>query len=608
MKKKLFVLSSLLLSLSSCNNVTYSYVNPNEPQLDFGPEVESGINVDGVGDDSFYDNENIYRIDNIEGEDNYATVKFGFGEKGFLAYAYVYTNEIYENSSVAIFEQYSFEIYINPGVYKDELRSNCAQFRISPLGRYESWRGIKSPSDNYTWTRTYVPFRHASKVDGKVISKSSQIFEEGYLSSQGVGYEFYIPYSSLDLSYNPKGFDILPAMVTAHSTEEDDHVWSSYNGVAIDDLNNYIKIGNREFTDQTGNLFNTDLTSSGFVLDHQNDETYPYVTNFGYHDQYAIFNAYSTNYYVKTRVKLYHELENDKFPKIGIGSLNKNGTIMMLLDPRPAKNVFETVIVERPQNLGWDWGSAPVYWAGEKTYDNPITLEIVRLGANIYYFMNGYKIHNGTADILGGENVPSYPSLMTMNYCALYDESYVTTDINEINARFENIGPHLSTTLSTGGYAYSEGTYTQSGGYDQYGVFNKLDTNYTMSVDIRLGDALNGDQHPKIGIGEINDNYINAYLFDPKPNKNNFEIVHVCSNRNNGIVQGWNWGSIFWGGENNYNRVFNLKVVRTGVESKIYVDNELVFTLANNNFNDNASRPMFLTMNHSGTFSNVSVL
>ena len=566
MKKNLLLLSSLLLVITSCGGKPYTYTNPEEPQMDYGPVVEEGVNIDGVCNESYYDNENVYRIDNLAGASSYAEVKFGFAPQGLLAYAYVHESEIYENQKVVIYQQDSFELYINPGVYKDELRSNCAQFRASPSGRYESWRGMKSPADDYQWTRTYVPFRHTAKIDGKLITTTSQSINEDYLNSDGVAYELYIPWTSLDLDYNPKGLEILPAVVTANSTLEDDHVWSSYNGVAIDDLKNYISVGNREFKDQTGNVFNTDLTSSGFNLDYQTNENYAYVTNFGYHDQYALFNAYSTKYYARASVNLYNPLENDKFPKVGIGSVNTKGTTMFLLDPRESKDCYEALLVERPNNTDWLWSSAPVSWAGEYTYSKPITMEVIRLDNEIFYFMNGIKIFNGTSATL--QNEASYPALMTMNYAALFDNCYVTTNEDEIKNRLEGNDPYLSSTLSTGGFINDNGTYIQNGGADQYGVFKKSGASYTLSVDITLGDALNGDQHPKIGIGEMSNSKINGYLFDPKPAKNNYEIVHVSGDNIPG-QNNWVWGSIFWGGAQTYNRTFNLKLMRINETSYV---------------------------------------
>ncbi len=392
-------------------------------------------------------------------------------------------------------------------------------------------------------------------------------------------------------------------MVTAHSVYDDDHVWSSYNGVGIDDLKNYISVGNRTYKDQGNNVFNTDLTSSGFLLDHQLDEQYPYVKNFGIHDQYCYFNANSDVYYAKARITLYHELENDKYPKVGLGSINSDGTSIMLLDPRPNKDNFQALLVDRVSGQDWRWGDAPISWKGQQTYANPILLEIVRYENEIYYYMNGELIFTGGTSFLG--NKVSYPVLMTMNYSALFDQCSVTTDREEVEARIGGIDPYLDHSLSTAGFTYYDGVISQNGTADQFGVLKTQGTTYTLSVDITLGNNLNGDLYPKIGVGEISNSKIQAYLFDPRPNKDCFEMVHVTGNATGD--RAWQWQEVFWQGEKNYDRVIHVKLVRSADTSYIYLDDILAFTLSNNGFGSDTTHPMFMTMNHSGTFSNIQV-
>ena len=612
MKKKYLILPIALL-LAGCSkgatviHSNYSYVNPEEPQMYLGPEIEDGVELDGIADETFYDNTHVYRINTtFEGDTNYAEVKFGFGEKGFLAYGYVHEKEIHENDSVLIYQQDSFELYINPGIYKDELRSNCLQVRLSPNQRTESWIGLKSHITDYTWTYYVVPFGYGTHIDGKVITTEAEDRNPEFQNSQGVGYEFYIPYSSLGLDYNPQGLDILPAMVYAHSVDSGDHVWSSYNNVDIDDLNNWITIGNRVFKNQGNNIFDTDRSSSGFSLSSQLDQTYPYVAQFGIHDQYGYYNAHSTAYYAKARITLYHELEGDQYPKVGIGSINDKGTTVMLLDPRPAKNNYQALLVNRPGNGEWKWGEAPIDWKGTQTYNNPILFEIARLDNTIYYYMNGEKIFTGNASTLNNE--AAYPILMTMNYSALFDECYITTDRDAVADRIGGVDPYLDFSISGTGYSNNNGVYSQNGSYDQCGVFKINSTKYTMSCDINIGVPLNGDLYPKIGIGEKTDTFVRAYLMDPRPTKDCYE---VCAIERDFTIpdSNWNWGEItpFWQGTRSYNRTINLKIERDGSVSKFYMDGILALTINDNKFGSEPSHPMFMTMNHSGTFSNIVV-
>lgn len=606
--KKLLSLLSVII-LVGCGGAKqqskYSYVNPEEPQGDYRIGVEANVELDGFANESFYDNEHVYRIDNSNGEASYGEVRFGFANKGLLAFAYVHENRIFENPERYIYHQDSFELYINPGIYKDELRSNCVQFRLSPNLRTETWLGMHSPVDDYSWTYYPVPFRNGTHIDGKVITDKTEEQDPEFANSQGVGYEFYIPYSSFGLDYNPQGLDILPAMVTAHSTGEDDRVWSSYNGVDITDLNNYISVGHRVFKDQGDNIFNTDFTSSGFILDHQLDEAYPYVKNFGYHDQYGYYNAYGKVYYAKARITLYRNLQNDLYPKVGLGSINDIGTSVMLLDPRVNKDNYQALVVDRVGKEDWQWSSAPISWKGDESYENPILFEICRYYDDIYYYMNGQLIFALSAATLGYED--SYPILMTMNYSALFDQCSISEDEQVVLNRIGEVDPYMSKELSTGGFLYDseDQSYSQNGTYDQYAVFNLESTSYTMSVDIDLGNNLNGDLYPKIGIGEMTGSVIQGYLFDPRPNKDYFKMVHVTGTTQE--AKQWSWQEEFWQGEESYDRTINLKVVREDSVSYVYMDNVLAFTLMDNGFENNASHPMFFTMNHSGIFSNITI-
>lgn len=603
-RKYLFVLPVVLL-LASCSasKSSYKYVNPEEPQGDYGPEVEAGIVLDGKGNEAIYDNSHIYIINSAdEYDENFSEVKFGFGEKGLLAYAYVSEKAIFENTNQYIYNQDSFELYINPSPYKDDLRSNCVQFRVSPLLREETWIGMKSPVDDYTWTRYYVPFRYATHIDGKVITSEREMYDDSFYNSQGVGYEFYIPYTSLGLDYNPHGLDILPAMVTAHSVYEDDRVWSPYNGIAIEEVDRYISVGNRTYKEQGDNIFDTDYSTSGFLLDHQLDDTYPYIINFGVRDQYAGFNVYGTKYHARCEVSLIRILENDQFPKVGIGSYGSKGQSMLFLDPRPTKDCYEALLVNRVKGQDWEWSTNPPSWKGPETYDNPIPLDVVRYEDILVYFMNGQEVFRGSDNKIGSG--PSRPVIMTMNYTAEFNNFSVSTDEDEIIDLIGDVDPYLSAD-ATSGYSLSNGVYTQSGTRDQYGLFRYQGTSYRMSTVIRIGSNLENDQFPKIGVGEMTDNnLIQCYLFDPRPTKDYFNGVNASKIGTND----WVWGPEFWAGEQNYNRDIKVTLERNGNVSKIYMDDILAYTLQDNGFGNIPSHPMFFTMNHSGTFSNVTLI
>lgn len=602
MKKNLLLIASALLLLTGCGG-GYSYTNPEEPQGDYRPLPPSGIKLDGLAKEDIYDDADVLYIAHSGGRDHSAEVKFAFPEGGLLVYAYVYESRIFENDNVPIFQQDSFELYINPGVYEDQLRSNCLQVRLSPLGRTEAWIGLPSVVDDYPWTRSYAPFNYGTHIDGKLITTEAEQYDESFHNSEGVGYEFYIPYSALGLDYNPQGLDVLPAMVTADSVFEEDHTWSSYNQVEIWDLANYPSVGNRVFKDQGDNIINTDLSSSGFELSHQLDETNAYVANYGPNDQYAYFNTCGKYYYISTTVIPQKNLLNDQYPKIGIGSKTDLSTTLFLLDPRPNKDNFEVLLVERPSNGGdWGWGEAPISWAGEKSYDSGVQLELARFGNNIFYYLNGELVFQRDAALFNYDD--SYPVLATMNHGARFEDLVLSTDETFIQERIAGVADtYLDYTITTAGFSGENGTYEQTGIGDQYAFFNKTSTKYTLSVDIELGTNLNGDEYPKIGIGARNEHGTTLFLLDPRPLKDNFQAVLV---EGNGVGTNWEWpGLVDWKGDQSYENI-NMKMVRDETVITYYLNNELIFIGDASNFNNAASTPVLMTMCHSGTFKNVS--
>ena len=93
---------------------------------------------------------------------------------------------------------------------------------------------------------------------------------------------------------------------------------------------------------------------------------------------------------------------------------------------------------------------------------------------------------------------------------------------------------------------------------------------------------------------------------DPRPAKDTY-ITEIIIGNNVSGDKGWNWGTnTVWKGEQNYNRKINLKVVRDGATSSFYMDNILAWS-GDNGLGNEASHPCFFTMNHTGTFSNVSL-
>ena len=143
--KKVFIglLFASSILLTSCNK-EYSYINPNEPVTDLKATLEEGVRMDGIDDECFYNEDQTLAFKCGIYDDVDVKFKVGFGSKGLLAFAHVSKSNFYEDSSLDIFKQDSFEIYINPSTFRKDLTAQCVQFRLSPLLRHETWIGVAS--------------------------------------------------------------------------------------------------------------------------------------------------------------------------------------------------------------------------------------------------------------------------------------------------------------------------------------------------------------------------------------------------------------------------------------------------------------------------------
>lgn len=436
MKNKVFLILSLIPVLAACGQTkVFSYNNPDEPKENYLPVPDQGIVLDGKDTEDFYTNcESISYNINESGTET-LTMKVHFAEKGLLIYCYTKKNAIYENPTLKMYRQDSVEFYINPSHYKDGLTSSCIQVRVSPSGREEVWVGVEEPIDGYEWTFHWLPFVHAQYIDGVLIDSDIKNIDQNK-NSKGVGYEIYMPYSSMNLNFNPKGMDILPACVNAYNFRDGSFNWISYRETSIYDTNHFPSFGHRITEQTTNKVFNTAYTLSGFHLDHS-EEKNPWVTQVGFKDQYASFNVFNDRFLAYTHVKPLNTLKNDENPKVGMFMENEFGRIAFLLDPKPDKSNYQCLVVNQYKNHDWDWLNAPIGWAGSKSYDDGVDLEIIRDYNNIYYKLNSVLLFSLSSDVLSTN--ACRVGFMTMNHSALYTEFGYSLDSEVIDAEILNL-------------------------------------------------------------------------------------------------------------------------------------------------------------------------
>ena len=594
MNKKKFLLLAFLPFISACNS--YSYINPEEPQRDLKPAVESGMVMDGFDREEIYQNADS-RIFYV-GEDNEVKVEFkiAFAEKGMLAFAKVTKSTFFENINLDIFKQDSFELYFNPSNFNDELNTACVQFRLSPLLRRETWIGQKDVASDYAWTKYHKPFNYATHIEGNINTKRG----EDIVYANYVGYEYYIPYSTMGLDYNPKGLAILPALVHAKNIVGQ-YKWYSYENISINDITHYPVFGNKEYRDQTGNVVDSDYCDPGYDLSHQKDFI-PVVSQSGWNDQYARVNfPAGRNFDFKVGINLIKGLHADKYPKVGLCLRNNRGKIGFLLDPRPTKDYYLACVVNR--NAGdpeWDWDHSPVFYRGIRDYEQPMYLEIIRRENKVYYIMNDGLGYIGDTETLYDEDCSVY--LLTMNYYATFFDFETEFDVEKIDQKLA-IYNQFEFEQDGDGYGINEDNeISQIGLHDQWLRYKGKSNKYEFSVEVKIGGNLLGDEYPKVGIAEQDSGTIQTFFFDPRARHDNFEMSS-CSGSTNPGKRDWEW-------RDNVSCVFDmndwnsLKIVRDLETSFYYLNDFLIYTVENNFVG--GSTPMLFTMNNQALYKNAT--
>lgn len=591
MKKRAFALFfSATLLLASCNS-KYSYVNPEEPKTNLLAELEEGVTMDGLDNEPFYKEEQTLNFTCGVYDDVSVEFKVGFGNKGLLAYAYVSKSNFYEDISLDIFKQDSFEIYINPSAFRKDLTAQCVQLRLSPLNRHESWIGVAS--NNYPWTKYFLSMNYGTKIYGEInTSKTDKKV------ATAVGYEFYLPYSSLGLDYNPQGLAILPALVNAEGCISGAYKWDSYNHIPMNDVSNYPLFGKRVYKEQGKNIINTDYTDIGYTLV---DQTNREAIQSGCYDQYAKINFDdSKTFAAKVDIECVKNLNNDKTPKVGLALKNETNTLAFLLDPRVKKDNFQTLIVNK-ENGTWNWEEAPIVWAGKQSFDS-VELEIIRNDNSIYFLQNGILVYKTSADYFGNESCGVY--LLTMNYYAKYSNISYSLDSSSILDKCEGLDIVDISSSSKGFTIQSKEEVSSIAEHDSYLITNYSGNNYEFKADVKIGEVLLEDSYPKVGILEQSKQKIHSIMLDMRKDHLNKQISFVSGNVDESN-RDWNWMGQFDKADLDFSSYLQMKIVRNHNHSKYYVNEELIYEF-DNGFEDEITNVGMITMNHTANFKNIS--
>ena len=577
------------LALTGCYS-EFHYTNPDEPKTDLRAELEERVQMDGLDNESCYLEDQTLHFTCGIYDDVSVTFKVGFGQKGLLAYAHVSKSSFYEDASLDLFKQDSFEIYVNPSAFRKDLTAQCVQLRLSPLERHESWIGV--PSENYPWTKYFLPMNYGTKIEGEI--NTSKMDKK---SATAVGYEFYLPYSSLGLDYNPQGLAILPALVNAEGCISGAYRWDSYQHIAMTEVDRYPFFGNRVYQDQGDNLLDTDFTDVGYEI---KDQTTGEAVQKGCYDQYAkIHFENSKTFDVKVEIECVKNLNNDKTPKVGIALKNETNTLAFLLDPRPNKDNYQALVVNQ-ENGTWNWEDAPVVWGGRQSFD-AVELEIIRRQDSLYFLQNGILVHKSSTNLLGNEPCGVY--LLTMNYYAKFHGITYSLDSESIARKCEGLGL-VNIPLSNGGFEiYSKDRFSTKKEHDSFLVTTYSGNHYEWEANVKIGEVLLEDDYPKVGLLEQNEERIHSVMLDPHKDHRNKQISCVSGNVDE-TNRAWIWFTPFDQSDLDFHSYTKMKIVRDHNRSKYYVNGCLVYEF-DNGFGDEVSRVGMITMNHSAEFKDV---
>lgn len=605
------IISFSLLLVSGCvnDNVSqpkpYSYENKTFDKHDWNTfELDSPMRLDGVLDESVWNDSNAF---SFSSNSNNLSLKSYFGDKGVYFGINITDSKIFVNDNRLFWKNDSVELYFNPLNETSGPNSSFAQFRVDATGNVETWIGVPSP-DGYPWSKFYIPCNVETNIDGTLNPADNE-------SSNGYVIELFIPWEGLLLDSKPEKLSLMPAFVESNGLGDNDYTWNAPSGMTHSSVGSYINFGSSGYIERKegttfGNYSNEIKYTSGFdVTDDSNSK----MSQTGAGDQYIYFkNINSTQYMYSVDIKLGQVLNDDQWPKAGVivgdnGSNIVNFFFDPLHDLQQKTGVFTTgnSVGER----GWQWG-AGIGLLNDINYETGVKVSVIRNEDEFYILIND-KLLTKEENLISGN---STPGLFTMNLTAEYTNYYITENISEIQEKIASItryqgtvfGDSLFGKLYTQGFDFSneESNVTQTGQGDQWIYFKDIcSTHYMFSVDVELGNRLNNDQWPKVGViaGE-NDNKILTFLLDPLPNKDNYYGVFVP--RESGGNWQWGPGSPLPYGLN-YQTKINVKVIRNEGNFYVLINDIVVDYRYIDEFA--ASQPGLFTMNHEATYSNYTV-
>lgn len=353
-----------------------------------------------------------------------------------------------------------------------------------------------------------------------------------------------------------------------------------------------------------GTVPGTELsTNYGYDVLHDDGTDDAYILQKGVADQFAYFkDVYSTSFYAEAEITVTagQPFSGDKYPKFGIAMScddDYTNTIFYYVD---AVNYTNTVVgcAQRTlDNTNWDWNASEqlVTVDGIKyTNDNYVKMGVLRKGNEFYLICNDkVAIYYDSFNIFDKDQKAavgflSFNTPMKIkNYSATADEAV----IEEMSRKYadsisgETFGKAGNFTSTSGWDITNDrgespiAVQTSTG--DQYAYFKNINnTSFYTETEITVTKDL-GDAYPKFGLAaRVGGNTFFFYI-DGSGNYTAQRVGYVSRN-NNGD---WGWGTSLNAekavnlGSYKDGKYVKLGMLRDGKTFKLYVNDELVFTV-----------------------------
>ena len=265
------------------------------------------------------------------------------------------------------------------------------------------------------------------------------------------------------------------------------------------------------------------VTSSG--VDLSNDQGgNPSIRFFGAAPQYAFVNDLITDQFVfETEVNVSGVLNNDAWPKFGLGVIGATEMVKFYVDMTPSMTATQVGVVYQPTGSGDDWVNAKSVEVPGMSFtgSDTIKLKLIRDGQAYYFYVNdvlvlfdeaGFQAENGAVGIF------SFNTEFTASQYSVLTGEAAEAEINAAKTQF-NFFTTAQLDLSTDMGAHVGTVNVNSGKTEFLWVKDFAAKDFYFETKVHVNEIYNNDGYPKFGILVQNDAIRETFYVDMTTNK-----------------------------------------------------------------------------------------